>query len=86
MTAQDCPWETIETAEAFRQLTTLRALVALMVHYPSPVYEEEHVEVFLRVLCLIAGIETEYVNWTQLTEAVLTWAKERGFDVVEERA
>ena len=57
-----------------------------MAHYPSPVYEEEHVEAFLRILCLAARIDAEYVNWSQLTGAVIKWAQEHGYDVVEERA
>ena len=86
MAAQDCLWDTIETAEAFWHLTALPALAALMVHYPSLVYEDERVEAFLRVLCLAARIDTEDVNWSQLTATVVKWAQKHSFDVVEERA
>ncbi|MGD2111641.1 MAG: hypothetical protein PVI86_19880 [Phycisphaerae bacterium] len=85
MTARQQAWETLETAEAFWRLTECPVLDAIMGNYPAPAYDPEHVKALLRLLSLIAGIDSEGVRWDQLTSAVLAWSTERGLDVVRER-
>ena len=84
MNERDYAWDTIETAEAFCHLTEYPVLTAVMRNYPALVYEAGHIRTLLRLLCLIAGVEADRVNWDQVTEAVLAWACERGYDVVTE--
>ena len=78
-------WNTLETAEAFWQLTETPALVAFLRHYPAPAYNPDHVEALIRLCCLVADVDTEGVEWAQLTEAILSWACRQGLDIVEER-
>jgi len=78
-------WSTIETSELFWTLTELPVTAQLMLHYPCPAYEPDHVEAFCRAICFACDFDTEYVVWNELAEAMILWAMRRQYDHVPER-